>query len=395
MGIWYGADRNSMNARDKLNDYSLSRMTRGEILAKENVISENADGTFSVPSSTVEEVVYLVRLIDEKYVCNCIDFRERHEEVGLCKHAHAVKFWIASQVYLREKPKPKVFSEDSIQCPKCASIRVVKFGHDSGKQVFKCKDCSHKFREISLLKKAQFSPETISLTLDLYFSGMSLRKIARAMSDHFNTDMSYGTIYSWIQKYIPKISKYVNNLAPQLSDTWHADEVFVKFKDGIDYKDNQNIAFLWNVMDRKTRFLLASKLSRFRDAYGGIEAFKEAKQNAHGNLPEYVFTDGLWGYRQAMRQLPDAKHVARAGISKPHANNNRIERLNGTCRERIKVQRGWKQFESRIAEGQRIHYNFVKPHSALEGQTPAQRAGISTSGKWLDLLTQAITSPEN
>jgi hypothetical protein len=56
--------------------------------------------------------------------------------------------------------------------------------------------------------------------------------------------------------------------------------------------------------------------------------------------------------------------IRNAGINKPHATNNRIERMNGTLRERIKVQRGWKSFESPIPEGQRIHYNFVKPHEA-------------------------------
>lgn len=63
-------------------------------------------------------------------------------------------------------------------------------------------------------------------------------------------------------------------------------------------------------------------------------------------------------------------------MHKPDPNNNRIERLNGTLRERVKVQRGWKNPASKIAEGQRNHYNFVKPHNALQGQTPAQFAGV-------------------
>jgi transposase-like protein len=86
-----------------------------------------------------------------------------------------VKFWIASKVELQSWPKPKVFSEDPIQCEKCGSIRVVKYGHSDGKQVFKCRDCGKKFRE-GLLKKTRYTPETITLTLDLYFSGLSLRK---------------------------------------------------------------------------------------------------------------------------------------------------------------------------------------------------------------------------
>ena len=47
-----------------------------------------------------------------------------------------------------------------------------------------------------------------------------------------------------------------------------------------------------------------------------------------------------------------------------------------------------------LAEGQRIHYNSVKPHAALEGQTPAQRAGVGVEGnKWLELLKKAVVVP--
>jgi len=66
--------------------------------------------------------------------------------------------------------------------------------------------------------------------------------------------------------------------------------------------------------------------------------------------------------------------------------------MNGTLRERIKVQRGWKSIKTPLAEGQRIHYNFVKPHMALENQTPAQVAGIGVEAKnkWLAMLTEAV-----
>jgi hypothetical protein len=44
-----------------------------------------------------------------------------------------------------------------------------------------------------------------------------------------------------------------------------------------------------------------------------------------------------------------------------------------------------------IAEGRRLHYNFVKPHMALEGQTPAQVAGVGVQGnKWMVLLKRAV-----
>ncbi len=46
----------------------------------------------------------------------------------------------------------------------------------------------------------------------------------------------------------------------------------------------------------------------------------------------------------------------------------------------------------RLGAGQRIHHNFVKPHAALEGQTPAHVAGIGVGGKdkWMELLRSAL-----
>src|SRR5437773_6001496 len=79
-------------------------------------------------------------------------------------------------------------------------------------------------------------------------------------------DIAPATIYSWLKKYIPIISQYVNSLVPkEMSKTWHADEIFVKLKDGEFHKSGARIGFVWNIMDRETRFLLASKLSDERD----------------------------------------------------------------------------------------------------------------------------------
>jgi len=375
------------------------RMTKALVICEQNRITENQDGSFSVPSQSKEGLTYEVRLLGTSWVCSCPDFETRADQIEACKHALAVKLWIAARVEIQNKPKPKVFADDALQCGKCGSIKVIRFGSSHGKQAFKCNDCGHRFREQALIRGSRYTPEMVSLTLDLYFSGTSLRKTARIVNSQFGTEMGASSIYRWIQAYVPRISEYVNSLTPQLSETWQADELFVKMKGGV--KDTQykqkNMAFLWNVMDRKTRFLLASKLSTHRDVGGAARAFMEARKNAGESLPERVFTDGLDKYKEGIAfgfagaQKPE--HVARMGVGKPHANNNRVERLNGTLRERVKVQRGWKTFDSKVAEGQRIHYNFVKPHAALEGQTPAEAAGIGVQGeqKWLELLKAALS----
>jgi hypothetical protein len=125
-----------------------------------------------------------------------------------------------------------------------------------------------------------------------------------------------------------------------------------------------------------------------------MAAFSEAQKNAHGNFPETVYTDSLLSYARFanMRVIGwNPKLVRNCGVNKGHdKTNNRIERANGTLRERIKVSRGWKSFQTQILEGMRIHYNFVKPHEALERQTPAQRAGIPIQNDWMTLLEQAL-----
>lgn len=378
------------------------RMQRGlEIIESGKLIVENEDGSFSVPSQT-SKAAYEVSLIGgQTWACTCPDFEYR--EVEACKHIFAARLFIAANTYIRNEPKPKVFAEDAIPCDKCGSIRVIKFGIANKKQTYYCKDCKHKFRQASMLKKAKFNPELVSLTLDLYFSGLSLRKIARSVSDHFNVDIGYATIYTWIQKYIPLISKYVNSLVPkELSETWHADELFVRMKGGVQAKNGKSVAFVWNIMDRDTRFLIASKLTEDRGEESAIAAFREAIRNAHAyraeSKPKEIYTDGHKAYESAISTLFRKKsirpeHKANSGIAKPHANNNRIERLNGTLRERTKVQRGWKSKWTPLAEGARIQYNFVKPHMALEGKTPAQVNGIAIKG-WKQLLETAISQTE-
>ena len=147
-------------------------------------------------------------------------------------------------------------------------------------------------------------------------------------------------------------------------------------------------------MDRKTRFLLASQVSEARDINGAVAVFREAVKNANGQTPKEIHTDALRAYREGISQnFKDVDHIPTCGINKPHADNNRIERLNGTIRERTKVVRAWKKHRTPLAEGQRIQYNFVKPHIALEGQTPAKKAGVGIKGnnKWKELLQKAIS----
>lgn len=200
------------------------RKSNGLLILQQGSIVDNKDGSYIVKSQTFADKQYTVEILESVWVCSCPDFEYR--KIECCKHIYAVKLFVES------KKKPQVFAEDAIKCDKCGSIRIIKYGFDCGKQTYICKDCQHKFREPSILQRIKFTPELVTLCLDLYFSGLSLRKVARNISDHFNVDLHHSTIYDWIQKYIPRISEHVNSLIPQLSSEWHVDELFVKMKGG-------------------------------------------------------------------------------------------------------------------------------------------------------------------
>ncbi|MHB8565694.1 MAG: hypothetical protein ACYC7D_05190 [Nitrososphaerales archaeon] len=53
--------------------------------------------------------------------------------------------------------------------------------------------------------------------------------------------------------------------------------------------------------------------------------------------------------------------------------------------------RSLKRDDSPILRGFQIYHNFIRPHQALNGSTPAEMAGIKIEGqdKWLTLIRNA------
>jgi len=71
--------------------------------------------------------------------------------------------------------------------------------------------------------------------------------------------------------------------------------------------------------------------------------------------------------------------------------NNKMERMNGELRDREKVMRTLETTDTPILKGMQIYHNYVRPHTALDGKTPAEVAGIKVEGenKWLTLIQNA------
>ena len=179
---------------------------------------------------------------------------------------------------------------------------------------------------------------------------------------------------------------HAHTLHPELSRVFHADETKVNIRG--------QWVWLWHLMDGDTRFLLANHVSQGRTVADAREAFKDAKTVAKTDA-RVLLTDGLPSYGPAaQKEFPNAVHVSGIGIQ-GRVNNNRMERYHGTFKERSKVMRAIKKTDSAFIEGQRVYYDYLRPHTALEGKTPGQAAGIELGldgNKWESLIRKSAKS---
>ncbi len=270
-----------------------------------------------------------------------------------------------------------------MNCTCCSSSNTIKYGKTrKNKQLWFCKNCSKRFYEKVKEKNLRYDPRIITFSLDLYFSGLSLRKVARSLNDHFDLNMDHSTIYYWIKKYIPRITEAMNDLIINNKMKIHIDEIFIKTRN-----EDKKIAYLWNIMDRETRFMLASEISTDRTTQAAIYALKQAIRQMKYD-PSVIVTDDYKAYFSALK-MKEFRDIPHEHGTLTHAHNNIIERLNGTCREKFKVMRGFKTSDSVIPHGMMMQYNYIRPHQSLDDKTPAETIGAAKEKMtWDDIFKQ-------
>jgi len=345
--------------------------------------------TWIVPSQTGNGT-YQITVAKRYWHCTCPDFELRGVP---CKHINAVKIWKNlkdrfEQLHLKVKQNITI-KDIGVECCKfCHSQDITKYGVKNGKQVYFCKSCNRRFVNNIDFENMKYNPKIIALTLDLYFKGVSLRKISHHLKQFYELNISHKSVYNWIEKYVGIMNEYVNEIQPNIGDVWHTDEMMVKVDGSWEY--------LWNVMDERTRYQLASVVSTERRVRDARMVFQKAKKNCGGRKPKYIVTDGLPSYKRAVKKEfttndHSTEHLWNVGLQH-HPNNNHVERLHGTMRSREKTMRGLKIEDTPIIEGHRLYYNYVRPHEALDGKTPSEEAGITIEGdnKWLTLMKKSV-----
>jgi transposase-like protein len=355
-----------------------------EIAQRENQVTRIDASTYSVLSQNGHGE-YAVCFSEDQWRCECPDHRFR----GLkCKHIFAVEFSIKLREQVR---KNMVIEEVAISnCVFCHSSNIKKFGVRKNKsgdiQRFVCCDCKKTFSVNIGFERMKHNPQAITSAMQLYFSGESLRNTMKSLK-LLGVEVSHKTVFMWIRKYVRLMNDYVEKIVPNVSDTWRADELYLKVKGDMKY--------LFALMDDETRFWIAQEVAETKYQHDARKLFQLGMKVA-GKKPLTLITDGLRTYSQAYRsefftlKNPRTQHV-RHITWRGDRNNNKMERFNGEVRDREKVMRGLKAKDTPILSGYQLFHNYIRPHEALEGKTPSQACGITINGrnKWITLIQNA------
>lgn len=278
-------------------------------------------------------------------------------------------------------------------CPHCGKASFVHHDYEHYTN-YRCGDkrCNHSFFVVKgsavaessmsqLLGKTNFKrmryPVFLIVTaLSMFYLGKSsFRNISLILRTAFNIKVSHTTISNWCHNFAPLFDNMRLQLLPMLdlsSDEWHMDETVVKIAGKKHY--------LWLIVDSETRFVIGFHLSPRRD---NPQAFSLLTQAAAHGTPNALVSDRYSAYKVPAKSVfSDAKHI-RVQSFKDDISNNLIECFNKQFKAWYKTKQGFSSLHSanNLISMFIFFFNFVRPHSALNGLTPAQVAGLKLTKK--------------
>jgi putative transposase len=277
----------------------------------------------------------------------------------------------------------------TITCKNCGSTACVKFGTYKGNQRYYCKSCQRKFKSDDSSFHGKVQAKYVSQALAEFYTGDSVHDISENLYQQYKYKPSKSIIWKWINKYTDLAVNQFKDDKPEVGNVWTADETMVDLDKGLK-------VWVYNVIDERTRYLLASRVAISRTTNDAQAVMHEAQRRA-GKTPTKVLTDANRAYDDGLEIAfgSETEHVK----TKPFTagdNTQRVERYHGTFKERVKVMRAFKDVETLIQfnDGWVTFYNYFKPHESLNGKTPAEQANIKYDVKnWAD-LAQVPTSKQ-
>lgn len=260
-----------------------------------------------------------------------------------------------------------------INCKFCGASNPIKYGYSKGVQCWKCKKCHRKFVDNKAVPGMRTPKERIAYALSTYYEGMGFKFICQNLWQKYNCYPSDSTFYEWIERFTKKAIDDSKKDKPQVGKVWIA--LVSPIKIGGDH------VWFWDIFDVKTRFSLASHVSKQLTQNDARMTLTQAVKRV-GQLPKVVFTDGpiTWieglklEYNGEYRRIIQKNLLNAAGV--------RIKKqFRSNLNPRTIIMKRFKNLNAvrRVIHGWQVHYNYLRPYEILNNSTPAYRANIQRS----------------
>ena len=295
--------------------------------------------------------------------------------------------------------------KEKIICPICKSENTIKWTKRQTQnrgliQRYKCKDCNKTFTIDDGFFRMRNHPKKITCALDLFYRGVSTRKVQEHFQAFYPHNSSHKTIYKWVLKYAKMISIYTDNLKLKVGKELQIDEVEYHRRK-YHQKGKKGVSKDWFIdsIDTQTRFMVASEYVNARSSKEIKKVLSVAKKKT-GNQTMIVTSDGFLAYPEVVKSVygynfKDRKTKVfhnKVNASKGEGFNIMIERLHNNLRQRTKTFRGFHgsiNSANAILKGYSIFYNFITKHQSIKCcpyELAIPNLKLNSNNKWLELI---------
>jgi len=227
------------------------------------------------------------------------------------------------------------------------------------------------------LSRLYVSPHTLGLILTYHVNyGLSARKTAALMKDVHGVSISHQSILNYENAVSLFLKPYVDNYPYELSDQFCGDETYIKV--------NGRWHYLFFFFDTVKKIILSYPVSPNRDTVSTIHAIDDVLMKLKEIPKDLTFVvDGNPIYLLAQHFFAqhdiqfDIKQVIGLTNEDPVSKEYRplkqvIERLNRTFKGNYRSTHGFGSEQGSVSFVTLFvaYFNFLRPHSALEGKIP-------------------------
>jgi transposase-like protein len=275
-------------------------------------------------------------------------------------------------------------TKKTVVCKNCGSEAIVKYGSYKGVPRYLCKVCKRKFKADADVFHMKVPAEIVNRAVGEYYAGLSINDIRNLLKQDYNYYPSKSVVFGWVNKYTGIATKQFKDYHPKVGDTWIADETMLDL-------DGEHRVWFYDIIDEDTCYLLASRVAISRTTHDAEMLMQDAQKRA-GKSPKEVITDKNYSYLDGIEKTfgGDTEHIQGGPFKYKTTgeSTSKIERFHGTLKDRTKVIRAFRDLDTLIqfTDGWLVFYNYFRPHTSLDGKTPAEKAGIEYGVKnWADL----------